>query len=75
MRGELDSSFSLYRYGNVLDNIFQHLIRLLGLLQRRSVEAVYDHAVGEDGHDERLEIFRSAEGAAFEKSHGLRGAV
>ena len=31
--------------------------------------------MGEDGNDERLDVFGSAVGAAFQKCHGLRGAV
>ena len=39
----------LDRYGYVLDNLPQHLIRLLRLLQRRSVETVDDHRCAKTG--------------------------
>jgi hypothetical protein len=64
----------LHRHCDVLDDVFQHLIRLFRFFQRRSVEAVHHYTVGEYGNYQRLEIFGSAEAAAFQKGHGLRSA-
>src|ERR1700738_2829293 len=66
---------SLDRYCDVLDNFLEHLICLLGLLQRRSVEIIDDHALGEDRHNQRLGVFRNAERAPFQEGHRLSGAV
>src|ERR1700726_1554420 len=65
----------LDRYCDVFDDFSQYLIGLFGFFQRRGVEAVDDDTMGEDGNDERLDVFGSAVGAAFQKCHGLRGAV
>jgi len=55
-------------HGNVFDDLFQHLIRLLGLLQRGGIKPVYDDAVGEDWNDQGLEVIGRAEGASDRKS-------
>ena len=65
----------LDRHCNILDNFLEHLVRLLRLLQRRSIEIIDDDAVGEDWNHKWLEIFRRAERPAFQEGHRLSGAV
>src|SRR5271166_6183142 len=50
-----------------VDDFLDDLLGLFGFFQCRSIKAVDDHAVSEDGHDERLAVFRGAEIAAIEK--------
>src|SRR5205807_1396659 len=60
---------------HILHNLTQHLIRLFRFLQRGCVKAVDDDSVRKYRHGQRLEVFRSAEAAAFEEGHGLGGAI
>ena len=66
---------ALDRYSDGLYNFFQYLVRLFGLPQRRRVKIVHHDAMSEDWNDQRLDIFWSAERAAFEEGHRLCGAV
>src|ERR1700691_3802844 len=62
-------------HNHILHNLAQHLIRLLGFLQRRGIASVDHHAMGKDRHGKWLEVFRNTEAAAVEERHGLGCAI
>src|SRR5437016_9979725 len=66
---------SLHRYRYFFHDLAQDFFCLLRFLQGRGIAGVDYDAVGEAAHGQALEVFRGGEVAAFEKGHGLGGAV
>src|SRR3954465_14228476 len=73
--GNVGLDSRLDRNGNRIQDFLNDLLGLFCFFQGGGVEAAHGYAVGEDRDDQRLEVFRDAEGASVDEGHPPGRAV